>query len=154
MLQQIYPVAPHPYRYELNKDLQFAAAHFIPAEAAGPCSQVHGHTYFVNVTVAGDMLDEAGFLVNFSDLKTLIHTRFDHTLLNDDTESFSAEDPNRFPTTEVVAKTICERVQSYLDGRANHAVCLQVFVRETPTSYCVYRPWPKVNKRASGEARA
>ncbi|MDI4647140.1 6-carboxytetrahydropterin synthase QueD [Cohnella hashimotonis] len=154
MLQQIYPVAPHPYRYELNKDLQLAAAHFVPAEAAGKCSQVHGHTYFVNVTVAGDMLDETGFLVNFSDIKTLIHARFDHTLLNDDTDSFSAQDPNRFPTTEVVAKTICELVQRYLDERPNHAVCLQVFLRETPTSYCVYRPWPKVYKRPAGDPRA
>lgn len=152
MLQQIYPVAPHPYRYELNKDFQFAAAHYVPAEEAGKCRQLHGHTYFVNVTVAGDGLDDAGFLVNFSDIKRLIHERFDHTLLNDDTVSFSAEGPDRYPTTEVVARTICELVQRYLDGRPNYPVCLQVFVRETPTSYCVYRPWPKVNRRPAGDA--
>lgn len=140
MLQQVYPSPQHDYVYELNKDFHFAAAHFVPSEEAGKCQKVHGHTYYANVTVAGDELDSTGFLVNFAILKKLIHERFDHTLLNDDSDSFDAADPNRFPTTEVVARTICELVQHYLNGTANKPVCVQVFLRETPTSYCVYRP--------------
>lgn len=140
MLQQVYPSPQHDFVYELNKDFHFAAAHFVPSEEAGKCQKVHGHTYYANVTVAGEELDRAGFLVNFAMIKKLIHERFDHTLLNDDTDSFDAADPNRFPTTEVVARTICELVQQYLDGTENKPVCVQVFLRETPTSYCVYRP--------------
>ncbi|MCR2806484.1 6-pyruvoyl trahydropterin synthase family protein [Paenibacillus soyae] len=147
MLQQIYPSPQHDYCYELNKDFQFAAAHYVPSEEAGKCRMMHGHTYYANVTVAGDELDATGFLVNFSIIKKLIHDRFDHTLLNDDAESFDAADPNRFPTTEVVARTICDIVQRYLDGTANKPRCLQVYLRETPTSYCVYRP--KRNGRAA-----
>jgi 6-pyruvoyltetrahydropterin/6-carboxytetrahydropterin synthase len=63
-------------------------------------------------------------------------------MLNDDAESFSDESPDRFPTTEVVARTICEIVQGYLDATANKPRCVQVFLRETPTSYCIYRPKP------------
>ncbi|WP_159882119.1 6-carboxytetrahydropterin synthase QueD [Paenibacillus puerhi] len=140
MIQQIYPSVPHSYAYELNKDLQFAAAHFIPSETAGKCRNLHGHTYFANITVAGDTLDEAGFLVNFSILKQWIHDRFDHTVLNDDTASFSEQQPDRFPTTEVVARTIAEIVQRHLDQTVNRPRCLQVYLRETPTSYCIYRP--------------
>jgi len=140
MMQQVYPAANHSYTYELNKDMQFAAAHYIPADEAGRCRKLHGHTYFANITVAGDTLDPAGFLVNFSKLKQLIHDRFDHSVLNEDAESFSIDDSNRFPTTEVVARTICEIVQRYLDGMGNGARCLQVYLRETPTSYCIYRP--------------
>ncbi|MCF2938738.1 6-pyruvoyl tetrahydropterin synthase family protein [Paenibacillus alkaliterrae] len=140
MLQQIYPSVNHPYAYELNKDFHFAAAHFVPADEAGKCRQLHGHTYYANVTVAGDELDTAGFLVNFAVIKRLIHDRFDHSLLNDDSESFNDKDPNRFPTTEVVARTICEIVQGHLDGTANRPQCVQVYLRETPTSYCIYRP--------------
>lgn len=140
MMQQIYPVTNHSYAYELNKDMQFAAAHYVPSEEAGKCRKLHGHTYFANITVAGDTLDSAGFLVNFSKLKQLIQERFDHSVLNDDDESFSSDDPNRFPTTEVVARTICEIVQRYLDQMGNRARCLQVYLRETPTSYCIYRP--------------
>lgn len=140
MMQQIYPAPLHAYSYELNKDMQFAAAHYVPAEQAGKCRNVHGHTYFANITVAGDTLDRAGFLVNFSILKQLIHERFDHTVLNDDKECFDDMQPERFPTTEVVARTICEIVQRYLDQTENRPRCLQVYLRETPTSYCIYRP--------------
>ena len=140
MLQQIYPAAAHPYEYELNKDFQFAAAHYVPSEAAGKCQYVHGHTYFANVTIAGDRLDESGFLVNFAIIKQLIHGRFDHTLLNEDTELFSSSDSAYFPTTEIVAHTIYELVQEHLNKLPNRPQCVQVFLRETPTSYCVYRP--------------
>ncbi len=140
MLQQVYPQAVHHYQYELNKDLQFAAAHYIPSDRAGNCSKIHGHTYYANITVAGNYLDDTGFLVNFSHIKQLIHGRFDHTLLNDDNQVFSADDANWFPTTEVVARTIYELVQAYLDKWSNQAQCVQVFLRETPTSYCIFRP--------------
>lgn len=140
MIQQIYPTVSHNFRYELNKDMQFAAAHYVPSDNAGQCSRVHGHTYFANVTIVGDELDDTGFLVNFATIKKLIHDRFDHSLLNDDHELFSDEDADRFPTTEVVARTMGEVIQAYLDHTENKPVCVQIFLRETPTSYVVYRP--------------
>jgi 6-pyruvoyltetrahydropterin/6-carboxytetrahydropterin synthase len=139
MIQQIYPSVSHPFQFELNKDFQFAAAHYIPSDDAGKCRLLHGHTYFANVTVAGDYLDSSGFLVNFATIKTLIHDRFDHTLLNDD-ESFDDQDVNLFPTTEIMARTISEIIQSHLDSTNNRPKCIQVFLRETPTSYVIYRP--------------
>ncbi|MEK3722986.1 6-carboxytetrahydropterin synthase QueD [Paenibacillus sp. FSL H8-0034] len=139
MIQQIYPSVPHPFQFELNKDFHFAAAHYIPAEAAGQCAQMHGHTYFANITIAGNELDETGFLVNFSLIKKLIHDRFDHTLLNNDSQ-FDQHDASRFPTSEIIARTICNLVQEYLDTTANRPTCIQVFLRETPTSYVIFRP--------------
>ena len=140
MIQQIYPQITHNYQYELNKDMHIAAAHFVPTESAGKCQQMHGHTYFVNVTVAGDDLDDAGFLVNFQVLKSLIHKRFDHTVMNNHTSLFNDTDPNFFPTTEVVARVMWELIENHLQTLPNKPTCLQVFVRETPTSYVVYRP--------------
>jgi len=140
MIQQIYPTITHPYTYELNKDLQFAAAHYIASEDAGSCRHMHGHTYFANITIAGDQLDDSGFLVNFATVKKLIHGRFDHKVLNEDILHFSDAFSERFPTTEVIARTIYEIVQRYLDGTQNRPRCLQVYLRETPTSYCIYRP--------------
>ncbi|WP_456274434.1 6-carboxytetrahydropterin synthase QueD [Bacillus sp. AK031] len=138
MIGQIYPVPQHSYSYELNKDFQFAAAHYIPSESAGKCQKVHGHTYFANVTIGGNSLDESGFLINFATIKKLIHDRFDHTMLNED--PLFAGNPDRFPTTEVMAELICDLIQSHLDMQENNAECLQVFLRETPTSYCIFRP--------------
>ncbi|MFB4211261.1 6-carboxytetrahydropterin synthase QueD [Shouchella sp. JSM 1781072] len=141
MIQQIYPSTPHPYTFELNKDMHVAAAHFINHKDAGKCQHVHGHTYMINVTIAGDELDEAGFLVDFKQLKETIHDRFDHQLLNND--SHFQDTP---PSTEFVAKTIYDLIETKLQQLDNRPTCIQVFVRETPTSYVVYRP-----KRASHE---
>lgn len=140
MIQQIYPFVAHPFQYELNKDMHFAAAHYVPSESAGECSKLHGHTYFVNVTIAGDELDESGFLVNFSLLKKLIHNRFDHSNLNEHKDLFSDQDSSRFPTTENVARILYEITQEYLDETSNKPRCVQIFLRETPTSYVVFRP--------------
>ena len=140
MMHQYYPQAPHPYIYELNKDMNFSAAHFIPAPEAGKCQNVHGHTYVVNVTIAGDELDGSGFLVNFQLLKEIVHGKYDHTILNAHRDDFSDEDANLFPTTEVVARTIWTNIQNHLDAQPNKPKCVQVIVRETPTSYVIYRP--------------
>lgn len=135
MLQQIYPSVAHPYAFELNKDFHFAAAHYIPHEAAGKCVRTHGHTYFVNLTIVGDELDETGFLINFASLKKAIHEKFDHYLIND-----LPEFEGKMPSTEMVAKTICDITENLLKQQPNNPKCAQVYLRETPTSYVVYRP--------------
>ncbi|MFD2117326.1 6-carboxytetrahydropterin synthase QueD [Paenibacillus yanchengensis] len=145
MLQQIYAIPPHPYTYELNKDFHFSAAHYIPHQEAGKCQQVHGHTYFVNVTIGGNELDASGFLINFTFLKKLIHEQFDHQMLNDQTKYFNNIDAAYFPTTEVVARTIYDIVQAHLDTLHHRPQCLQIYLRETPSSYCIYRPKKLLN---------
>ncbi|WP_318615868.1 6-carboxytetrahydropterin synthase QueD [Sporosarcina sp. YIM B06819] len=135
MMQQFYPQVQHNYRFELNKDMHFSAAHYIPHEDAGKCQVMHGHTYFINVTIGGNELDELGFLIDFKQLKDLIHKKYDHSVLNDHPEF-----QNAFPTTEQMAEQIWKSIQAVLLTRENRPNCLQVIVRETPTSYVVYRP--------------
>jgi 6-pyruvoyltetrahydropterin/6-carboxytetrahydropterin synthase len=135
MMQQFYPQVPHSYRFELNKDMHFSAAHFIPNEDAGNCQMMHGHTYFINVTIGGNKLDSTGFLIDFKQIKDLIHKRYDHSVLNDHPEF-----QTNYPTTERLAEQICKAIQQVLQTRSNQPVCLQVIVRETPTSYVIYRP--------------
>lgn len=135
MMQQFYPSVAHAFRFELNKDMHFSAAHYIPAEQAGQCARMHGHTYTLNITIAGNELNTTGFLIDFKELKNLIHKRYDHTVLNDHTEFTET-----FPTTEQLAEQIFLMTQKMLDETDNRPRCLQVIVRETPTSYVVYRP--------------
>ncbi|RAK46087.1 6-carboxytetrahydropterin synthase QueD [Macrococcus epidermidis] len=134
MMQQIYPQVNHNYAFELNKDMNFSAAHYIPDERAGVCSRTHGHTYFVNVTIACNHLDEMGFLVNFRDIKSIINDTFDHTLIND-----LPELKDKMPSTELVAKTIFDMIDNHLNTLPHAPKVLQVFLRETPTSYVIYR---------------
>lgn len=135
MLQQFYPVTNHSYLYELNKDMNFAAAHFINNGSAGKCQNMHGHTYFANVTIVGNELQDDGFLVNFQELKKLVHGKYDHTVLNNHPDDFSYEEPS----TEVVAKTIYKNIEQTLKQYDNNPKVLQVIVRETPTSYVTYK---------------
>lgn len=134
MMQQLYPQVNHNYAFELNKDINFSATHFIPNEKAGVCSRVHGHTYFANVTIGGNELDEMGFLVNFRDIKSIINDTFDHRLMND-LEAFQGTPPS----TESVAKLIFEKIEAHLDTLSHGPKVLQVYLRETPTSYVLYR---------------
>lgn len=135
MMQQFYPQASHDYQFELNKDLHFSAAHFIPSKDAGKCRMMHGHTYHLNITIAGNELDAIGFLIDFKLVKELIHKKYDHSVLNDHPEF-----ANKFPTTELLAQQVWQSIQEVLKMRSNQPTCLQVIVRETPTSYVVYRP--------------
>ncbi|MFC0561309.1 6-carboxytetrahydropterin synthase QueD [Halalkalibacter alkalisediminis] len=138
MIQQFYPQVPHNFRYELNKDMHLAAAHFIPDSKAGQCQHMHGHTYFINITIGGDQLDELGFLINFKRIKEIVHKRYDHSVLNDHPEYKDV-----YPTTERVAEQIWTAIQKELSTLVHQPKCLQVVVRETPTSYVVYRPKPE-----------
>ena len=110
MIQQFYPQTPHTYRFELNKDMHLSAAHFIPHDDAGNCQYMHGHTYFINITIAGDELDEMGFLIDFKVIKNLIHKKYDHTVLNDHPEF-----KQKNPTTEQVAQVIWTTIQQKLN---------------------------------------
>lgn len=134
MMQQFYPQVEHDYEFELNKDMHFAAAHSVDHPSAGICQNRHGHTYFANITIGGDELDEAGFLVNFKDIKKKVHGRYDHMLLNDFPEFTYQE-----PTTETLARQIFKNLEYELEKMPNKPKVLQVVLRETPTSYVVYR---------------
>ena len=135
MMQQFYPSVPHGFRFELNKDMNFSAAHFIPSKEAGQCQEMHGHTYFVNVTIGGDTVDASGFLIDFKQIKQAIHKKYDHSVLNNHPEF-----KDKFPTTELLAEQIWQTIQDLLMVTDNKPFCLQVIVRETPTSYVIYRP--------------
>ena len=135
MMQQFYPSVPHGFRFELNKDMNFSAAHFIPSKDAGQCQEMHGHTYFVNVTIGGDTVDASGFLIDFKQIKQAIHKKYDHSVLNNHPEF-----KDKFPTTELLAEQIWQTIQNLLMETENQPFCLQVIVRETPTSYVIFRP--------------
>lgn len=135
MMQQFYPAVNHNFTYELHKDMNFSAAHYINNELAGQCQYIHGHTYFVDIMVAGNKLDEMNFLINFKDIKTAVHNRFDHTLINNHTNL----DLGEAPSTEKMAQVIFDLVEDELFKLPHRPHCLQVIVRETPTSYVVYK---------------
>lgn len=93
-------------RTMITKRFTFDAAHKLEHHD-GKCSQMHGHTYTLEITVEGVPLPVApgfpksGMIVDFGDLKQLVvdHllSKIDHTVLND---AFS------YTTAEVMAQEI------------------------------------------------
>ena len=79
-------------------------------------------------------------LVNFSDLKKLIHDQFDHYLLNDLTPF-----KGKSPSTEIVAQTIYNMVQDYLSDRDNQPQCTSIFTRNSYKLCCLPTKGSEVN---------
>jgi len=52
----------------------------------GPCKDMHGHTWKVEVVIAGETLDKVGLLIDFKVLKAKLKevlSPLDHVVLND-----------------------------------------------------------------------
>jgi 6-pyruvoyltetrahydropterin/6-carboxytetrahydropterin synthase len=99
----------------VTRSFSFEAAHQLEWHS-GACKNLHGHSYRLEVTVAG-ALDDNGIVIDFADLSALVQRevidRFDHTYLNDLL-------PN--PTAELIAADIWDRLMSA--GAALHRVVL------------------------------
>ncbi|GAA2607386.1 6-carboxytetrahydropterin synthase QueD [Streptomyces axinellae] len=115
---------------EIFREFTFEAAHRLPKVPEGhKCSRLHGHSYKVIVHVEAPVDPEAGWVMDFADLKRAfrpIEAQLDHYYLN---EIEGLENP----TSEVLARWIWERLQPGLSGLS------ALTVRETCTSGCTYR---------------
>ncbi len=114
---------------EIYKVFTFEAAHRLPAVPPGhPCGRLHGHSYRVELHVAGTPGVDTGWVMDFADLKAAfqpILKRLDHSCLN---EIEGLENP----TSEVLARWIWERLKPSLVPLA------KVVVSESASSGCIY----------------
>ena len=114
-------------RTSVTRSFTFEAAHRLPWHA-GKCQHLHGHSYRLEVTVAGPVGDQ-GIVVDFADITAVVEReiigRFDHTYLNDLLDN---------PTAELIAHEIWKALEA-----ANLAVS-HVRLWETADSYVDVRP--------------
>lgn len=114
----------------LSKTFKFEAAHWLPCFAEGhKCRRMHGHSFRVDIIVAGEVDPAKGYLQDFGEIKAAVEPlieRLDHYCLND-IEGLEN------PTSEVLAKWLWDRIKPSLP------LLEQVHVHETCTSRCEYR---------------
>jgi len=107
------------------KVFQLEAAHRLPNVPAGhKCARLHGHSFRVEIHVAGEPDPQMGWVMDFADVKSAfapLYERLDHHYLND-IEGLEN------PTSEVLARWIWQRLEPRLAGLD------KVVVHETCTS--------------------
>lgn len=73
--------------YSISKDFTFAASHVLEGLPEGhKCGRVHGHNYLVRVALEAPVLDDVGFVLDYTDLGALgeqLDANLDHRHLND-----------------------------------------------------------------------
>jgi 6-pyruvoyltetrahydropterin/6-carboxytetrahydropterin synthase len=119
--------------YELTVKGHFDAAHALRGYQ-GECRELHGHTWDVEVTVAGEELDEVGIVYDFKRLKedlAAVLEPFDHAYLND---------VPPFDTVNATAEHLSRVVYEALEQRVGPEVRLvEVAVWESPIARIAYR---------------
>ncbi len=71
---------------KVTKEFTFDSCHKLN-DYDGPCSRLHGHTYKLQITIKGRLINKTGMVIDFSDLKKDVNKYIidvlDHYYLND-----------------------------------------------------------------------
>jgi 6-pyruvoyltetrahydropterin/6-carboxytetrahydropterin synthase len=114
---------------EIFKTFTLESAHRLPHVPAGhKCARLHGHSFRVELHVAGPVDPHLGWVMDFADVKRTfepLFQRLDHHCLNDVPGLEN-------PTSENLARWIWRELKPTLPRLA------RVVVHETCTSGCAY----------------
>ncbi len=114
---------------KLVHEFRFEAAHLLPKVPAGhKCARLHGHSFKVEVAIAGPVNEETGWFLDYGHLYDAwapLHAQLDHNYLND---LPGLENP----TSELLARWIWDRLKPALPAIA------RVTIFETCDARCEY----------------
>jgi 6-pyruvoyltetrahydropterin/6-carboxytetrahydropterin synthase len=118
-------------RVELTKDYRFEAAHRLPhVPPDHKCYRMHGHSFCVEITIAGEVDEKMGWLQDFGEITAVVEPmlkrELDHRTLND---VAGLENP----TSEVLCGWLWRRLQPQLPRLS------AITVHETCTARCTLR---------------
>ena len=117
-------------KVELRKTFQFEAAHKLPnVPADHKCARLHGHSFRVEVVVAGECDPRAGWLMDYAEISEAFRPlmdQLDHYYLNDIPGLENA-------TSENLSKWIWDHLKPRLPWLT------EIAVAETCMSRCIYR---------------
>ena len=115
---------------DIFKSFTLESAHRLPNVPAGhKCARVHGHSFRIEIHVAGPVDARLGWVMDFADIKAAfrpLYDQLDHHYLNDIPGLEN-------PTSEVLAQWIWAKLKPALP------LLSEIVVNETCTSGCRYR---------------
>lgn len=128
----------------ITRRFHFSAAHQMqnPAWSAaeneafyGPCSNLHGHNYELEVTLGGSPDLQTGYLLDLRQVKTLIESeilsKLDHKVLNTDVPFLQ----NLIPSTENLIIALWKQIEQVLPSNVK---LIRLRLWETPNNYFEY----------------
>lgn len=127
------------------KQFKFEAAHNLPGYN-GKCSNIHGHSYLLEIGVEGFVNSKTGMVMDFSRLKEITSREIvdilDHAFLNDlrdEPGELGINFPWEMPTAENMVDWIVLRLINRWDGTREGGEIIFVRLWETSTSYVEWR---------------
>jgi 6-pyruvoyltetrahydropterin/6-carboxytetrahydropterin synthase len=115
---------------EIFKVFKFDAAHYLPnVGKEHKCSNLHGHSFRVEIHIQGAVDSRCGWVMDFADIAEAfkpLHDQLDHKYLND-IEGLEN------PTSENIAKWIWKHLHRTLPQLS------KIVVQESSESGCIYR---------------
>ena len=122
--------------FEVTVQAGFSSGHYL-RDYKGKCENPHGHNYRVLVTLVGDMLDEAGLLLDFKLLKQVLRPTvdyLDHQMINE-LEPFTTLNPSAENLARYFYQKTASQLHEMTAGRVSVKDCT---LYETDTSFARY----------------
>ena len=122
--------------YEVTVEATFSSGHYL-RDYHGRCENPHGHNYRVLITLAGDVLDQTGLLLDFKELKQLMRPivdYLDHQMINE-LDPFTTLNPSAENLARYFFDRTNEKILQITDGRVRVS---RSTVFETDTSAATY----------------
>jgi 6-pyruvoyltetrahydropterin/6-carboxytetrahydropterin synthase len=122
--------------FEITVEAGFSSGHYL-RNYQGKCENPHGHNYRVLVTLAGAELDQAGLLLDFKVLKTLLRPvvdYLDHQMIND-LPPFTELNPSAENLARYFYQETSRQLLEKTGGRVQVKDCT---IFETDTSFARY----------------
>lgn len=120
--------------YLVQKRMEIAYSHRLNLPYESKCKNLHGHNGIVTVYCKAKELDPCtGMVIDFTEIKKLIHDRLDHGNINDIL-------PGINPTAENMAKWICDTINETIfpQNRFSSCICYKVTFQESDGNIATY----------------
>lgn len=68
--------------YYVEKTMEISGSHYLRLSRESKCEALHGHNWIIKVYCKSRELDKDGMVVDFTEIKRLVHGKLDHQDLN------------------------------------------------------------------------
>ena len=119
--------------YQITIETHFSSAHRL-RQYDGECERLHGHNWKVQISVASEVINDIGMVMDFKDLKGVVKPligKLDHHYLNEISPFTEIN-----PTTENIAKYLFDEFSKVINTDLIKVTKVEIW--ESPTCSASY----------------